>query len=168
MLIEDFREPKNISRWWNLGLEMAENWNRGLSDPSEEFVVAILNDDVIVRPGFVQQLGRAIIRHDVVAASANVWGFGLDRVFCGESPRVMAGFAFALRGKTGLRADEDFVWWGGDTDLDVRAQRNGGLVVVAEATVQHLYPNSTTVGELAEQAGRDRETFKRKHGFYAW
>jgi hypothetical protein len=82
----------------------------------------------------------------------------------------MVGFAFALRGSDGLRADEAFLWWWGDSDLDRRARARRGVCALGVPTLKHHDPNGYTnrQPELSEQAGRDRETFHRVHGFLPW
>lgn len=155
---------KNISKWWNLGLTFVDGWVG-----HEDYVVAVLNDDVRVSSMFVQQLAGAIKFHDVPLAYPDVYGLGRDFV-CKDIPGGprMSGFAFALRGSAGIRADESLAWWYGDNDIDWQARQLGGTVSVGHLNVQHLYANSTTVGELAEQAGRDRETFVKKWGQAPW
>lgn len=171
MLICDNREPKNISRWWNVGLAMAESWNKGLThyeDEPGDFVVAVLNDDIKIKNGFVQRLADAIFHYDAAGAAPDLWGWPNERVYKQPSGSPMPGFAFALRGSKGLRADESLVWWYGDNDLSWQVMEAGGLVTVPGLYLEHLYPNQSTVGELAEQAGRDRETFWLKWGRNAW
>jgi hypothetical protein len=171
MIICDDREPKNISRWWNVGLDMAESWNKGLTHYADEpgdFVVAVLNDDIKIQKGFVRALSDAIFGHDAAAAAPDVWGWHTPRLYTKAVGSPMPGFAFALRGSKKLRADESLVWWYGDNDLSWQAMEAGGLVTVPGLYLEHLYPNSTTTGELAEQAGRDRETFREKWGRNAW
>ncbi len=165
VVLQDREQPKNISRWWNAGLEFISGYE-SLDD--DEYVVAVLNDDIVIESQFVQRLAQAIMKHDVAAAFPDVYGVGIDYVLNERSGWRMSGFAFALRGSKGLRADESLVWWYGDNDLEYQALRDGGIVLVGGLTLQHLYPNSTTVGELAKQAGRDRETFVAKWGGAPW
>lgn len=174
-IVQDFREPKNISRWWNVGLDMAKAWNRSLDfpcaaeDPDSEYVVAVLNDDIVIGPGFVHALAQGIIYHDVAISYPDVFGMGRDQVFSQPSHWRMSGFAFALRGSMGIRADESMVWWYGDNDIEWQAFALGaGTVTVGGLKLQHLYPSQSTVGELAEQAGRDRATFVQKWGAPPW
>lgn len=156
--------PKNISKWWNVGLDYV-NFHMGV----DEYVVAVLNDDVVIPPKFVQSLAGAIEFHGAAAAYPDVYNMGRDFVEqrIPEGPR-MAGFAFALRGSAHIRADNSMAWWYGDNDIDWQARQKGGTVLVGGLQIQHLYPNSTTVGELAEQAGRDREVFVAKWGIPPW
>lgn len=166
-VIPDRTEPKNISRWWNRGIDYVTQI-QALLAPGEEYVVAVLNDDIVIRPGFVRALADAIIRHDVVLAYPDVYGLQRDQDFHQPSAWRMSGYAFALRGSADIRADESLQWWCGDNDIEWQAFQKGGTVLTAAATLQHLYPNSTTTGPLAEQAGRDRETFRAKWGAYCY
>jgi hypothetical protein len=160
-------EPVNLSAIWNMGLDWAEKLAG-----EEEYVVAVFNDDLTLPPGLVQafadklqQDGSSIVyAHPTTDLSAmtnhDPWHLG----------NRMVGYAFALRGWDGLRADEDFLWWWGDSDLDWRARSKRGVSALGVLTLQHHDPNGYTNRnpELTEQAGRDRETFHRKHGFLPW
>lgn len=160
-------EPVNLSVIWNMGL----NWAEKLAG-EEEFAVAVFNDDLTLPPGLVQsfadklqQDGSSIVyAHPTtdlsVMTNHDPWHLG----------NRMVGYAFALRGWDGLRADEDFLWWWGDSDLDWRARSKRGVSALGVLTLQHHDPNGYTNRnpELTEQAGRDRETFQRKYGFLPW
>ena len=156
--------PVNISRWWNRGLDFVSTFMG-----QDDYVVAVLNDDIVVPPLLVQRLAAVIESTGAVAAYPDVYGVGRDYIQR-DIPfgARMAGFAFALRGSAGIRADESLVWWYGDNDIDWQARQKGGVVGVGGLKIQHLYANSTTVGELADQAGRDRETFTKKWGQPPW
>lgn len=166
-IIRDHREPKNIQRWWNLGLEHAEYWNTYLGG-EPEFVVAVLNDDIVIPSGFVHALARGIIDHDVSGAFPDIYRMRRDFAFHQVSHWRMSGWAFAMRGSQRFRANEKLVWWGGDQDLEWQMLRDGGIVTVGGLDHHHLYPNQSTTDELAEQAGRDHETFKDIWGVYGW
>lgn len=157
-------QRKNISKWWNVGLNFIKE-----IEEDNEYVVAVLNDDVVIPQGFVQVLAGAIEHYDAAAAYPDVYSLGADHVETRipQGPR-MSGFAFALRGSAGIRADETLEWWYGDNDIDWQARQKGGTVLVGGLLIEHLYANSTTVGELAEQAGRDREVFVAKWGMAPW
>src|SRR5512146_629182 len=57
-IVKDHGEPKNISRWWNIGIDAAADMARGKDWqlPQPEYVVAVLNDDVVAQPGLVPGL----------------------------------------------------------------------------------------------------------------
>lgn len=164
-IVKDHGEPKNISRWWNQGLSRADMIQWDSEDVGNEYVVAVINDDVVTNPGLVQGLADAIIRHDVVTSFPDVWGVGHDVVLHQPSGLRMSGYCFALRGRANLRADESMQWWFSDNDIEHQALQAGGVALVGGLTIQHLYPSSTTIGELAEQAGRDGATFVAKWGY---
>ena len=164
-ILEDKQEPKNVSRWWNMGLTWADMIQWDSADDGNEYVVAVINDDVVAQPGLVPGLADAIIRHGVVASFPDIWGVGRDAVMHQPSGLRMAGYCFALRGSLALRADETMQWWYSDNDIEHQALQAGGVALVGGLTIQHLYPGSTTVGELAEQAGRDGATFVAKWGY---
>lgn len=153
----------NISRWWNLGLDFVAE-----REGDNEYAVAVLNDDLVIPHKFVQQLADALTRHNAAAAYPDQHGFFRDYVHRTVGPismyRRMTGYAFALRGSAKIRADETIKWWYGDDDIDWTARKNGGSVLVGGLSVQHLLPNTTTVGKLAEQTGLDRVTFMKKWG----
>ena len=170
VVLQDREKPINIQRWWNTGLRSVYFYQDQVA-PGAEFTVAVLNDDVRVPRGFVHRLDEAL-QLDGAAAACPAPGLRTPswKVDGLENAPRMTGFAFALRGSLKLQADEDFVWWYGDNDLDWRCRDLGGVVHVGGAWegFAHLYPDSTTVGELAEQAGRDRETFVKKWGVAPW
>jgi glycosyltransferase involved in cell wall biosynthesis len=166
-VIRDDAQPLNISRWWNLGLDHVKH-----AEGDAEHVVAVLNDDLVIPPGFVMRLAQAIVAHNAAAAYPDQYGFNCDYVHRVPVPislyRRMTGYAFALRGSANIRADETLQWWYGDDDIDWTARQRGGSVLVGGLRVQHLLPNSTTVGNLATQAGLDRGRFKEKWGRTPW
>ena len=172
---QDLDLPKNIQRWWNVGLRRVYKAHEIMVKlgkiPDEEFVVAVLNDDVVVPAGFVQTLASKM-EQTGAAAACPAPGMGIPALLVDDlnnAPRML-GFAFALRGSLGLLADERFGWWYGDNDLDWTARDKGGVVHVGGSWegFAHLYPDQTTVGELAEQAGKDRQTFVAKWGVEPW
>lgn len=166
VVIRNTEDPPNLSALWNEGLKYVADWEDG------EYVVAVLNDDLRVPAGFVQALAKAILDHDAAGAYPDQHGWGQTYIHQFAGPislfRRMTGYAFALRGSKGIFADETLRWWYGDDDIDWRCRINGGNVLVGGLKVEHLTPNETTTGVLAEQAGRDRQTFIEKWGRAPW
>lgn len=171
-VLEDFASPKNISRWWNLGLRyVAEQEKQAL-----DYVVAVLNDDLIVPRRFVARLATAIEMTGAAAAYPDQHRYLLNapryHTYSYVGPislfERMPGYAFALRGSAGIFADETLVWWYGDDDIDWRARQIAGTAMVGDLRVEHLFPSQSTIGELAEQAGKDRQTFFDKWGKTPW
>lgn len=164
-------EPVNLSLLWNLGLDLAADLQK---DVPNDYVVAVLNDDLTLQHGTVQRFADAIQQTGAAVAFAS-WHAAFDvEVYTDADPwhlgNRMVGYAFALRGSAGLRADEDLLWWWGDSDLDLRARRAGGVAAVKINGLEHHDPNGYTNRNpaLYAQAGRDRETFQRIHGFLPW
>lgn len=162
-------EPVNLSKIWNIGLDRVAAAEQ---DNGEEYVVAVFNDDLTLPKNIVQALAAAIMANDAAASFVAPHGIIPKRVDTDpwHLGNRMVGYAFALRGSAGLRADEDFLWWWGDSDLDLRARQAGGVVGIEAPDLTHHDPNGFTNRNpgLYEQAGKDRETFLRKHGFLPW
>lgn len=171
-IFRDPAQPANLSRLWNQGLNWIEDGIYVPKDDLPTWNVAILTDDVRIPSGWFDAVQDAMDRHGCVAGCSSPWPQFTQEIVKREPDHDimnrMYGPAFILRGETGLRADESMHWWFNDTDLDWQARKAGGMVVVPGYSVTNLYPNASTVGELAEQAGRDRGTFAVKWGGAPW
>ena len=146
-------DPPNISKMWNIGIETVHNY---AATYMQSYDVAILNDDVVLPPDWFDRVTTAMRETGAAAGAVHRTG----------DPR-MPGYAFILDGDKNLRADEQFQWWYGDTDLEAQATRLGGVAFANGEGVEHRHPNSTTVGALAEIAVMDRARFRRKWGLRA-
>lgn len=172
----DPQQPPNLSFLWNRGIDMSTGAARG--NRATRWDTLVLNDDFIAGPGFVDRLQNALRADHAVIASPYAFGpGGPERVDVYESQGTlrdlstrMAGFAFMIRGESGLRLDERFRWWYGDDDLAQQACAAGGRVVVHGTTWDHRKPDQQSYArpELMEQAGRDRYAFVDKWGFQPW
>lgn len=169
-------DPPNISTLWNVGLQLAANAAQAASD-GEGFVewdVAVLNSDVVVPPGWMAALSTAMRSTAAVLAYPDQHGGTRQILHTKPEPidlrQRITGYAFMLRGEFGLRLDESMAWWFSDDDLDWRARATGGALLVPGIPVEHRAPNISTHErpELAEQTGRDRETFRKKWGQTPW
>lgn len=164
----------NISLWWNLGLEYAENNRHTLESNLGLYAtwdVAVINDDVIVPPGWFDRVS-GIMRQMQVAAACSGGHEPQPRLHI-RAGQVnlytrMQGFAFILAGEKGLRADEALAWWTGDDDLDWRSRELGGMVMVPGFHVEHLYPNGQMTPERQVQVAKDMATFVEKWGMRPW
>ncbi|MGW8679672.1 glycosyltransferase family 2 protein [Streptomyces sp. NPDC055817] len=159
-------DPPNISTLWNVGLALADAGRAG----AEEWDVAVLNSDVVVPPGWIEALSTAMRSTTAMLAYPDQCG-GREQILHTRAEPVdlrqrITGYSYMLRGEAGLRLDESMTWWYSDDDLDWTAREAGGALLVPGIPVQHLCPNESTDArpELAEQAGRDRETFIAKWG----
>lgn len=168
-------ENPNISRWWNQGLDAVHD----LTDQSiqvadkvwhQKYDVAILNDDAIVPEGWFDVVSGTMRTMRVAAACSG--GSGMPVLHTqNQAPPLgtrMQGFAFILAGELGLRADEQFVWYCGDDDLGRRAAIAGGMVMIADFHVNHLYPNGQVNDELAAAIPGDMQRYVDKWGDRPW
>jgi molybdopterin-guanine dinucleotide biosynthesis protein A len=167
-VIEDGREDRNISRWWNLGLDVVARHAGWLGDT--EWDVLVVNDDVVCPPRFVETLSARMRATPAVCAYPDQSGGQQEILHTRAGPvplsQRITGYAFMLRGEAGLRADESLLWWYGDDSLDWEARENGGALLVPGIPVEHRAPDVQTNASpvLTAQAGRDRQTFITKWG----
>lgn len=158
VVVEDFGPP-NIQRWWAEGI--AEAQRRGATS------VAVLNDDIRVTPESLPTLAQALIDTGAAIASPSREPFrdGLHkRPLVPYEPRLW-GSLWVLRVDSGLRPDQRYVWWYGDNDLDIRARRDHGGVVLREVEYEHLHPSEGTSSNpaLVAQTDLDAQTFERQY-----
>lgn len=159
---------RNISRWWNCGIDKAERLARYRG--ATEWNVAVINDDAVLPPGWVESLAAQMRATTAVLAYPDQAGGREEILHTAAVPvplsQRITGYAFLLRGEAGMRADESLVWWFGDDDLDWRARQQGGALLVPGMPVEHRAPDAQTNAspELTAQAGRDRQTFITKWG----
>lgn len=156
IVVRDDAGDRNISRWWNLGLDRLVHlglmqWN-----------ALVLNDDTRLGPGAAWRLADTMRAH----AAAIAYPGTSERLLTAPSLDRITGWCFMLRGEGGLRADEQLAWWYGDNDLDWKARLRGGAVTVPGVDVHHSDPNGYTnrIPALAAQAGRDRDLFLARWG----
>lgn len=165
-------DPPNISTLWNVGLALADAQAR--QHDAGHWDIAVLNSDVTVPAGWVDALSQAMRSTPAVLAYPDQHG-GREQVLHTRAEPIdlrqrITGYAYMLRGETGLRLDEDLAWWYGDDSLDWEAREKGGALLVPGIPVEHRCPNGSMYErpELQEQAGRDRETFAAKWGRTPW
>lgn len=162
--------PPNLSLLYNIGIAYVENEMELLH--MGEWNVALLNDDVLCPPGWVESLDAAMRATTAVIAYVDRVNRGVPILFTTPptSPYDAATYwACLARGEAGLRYDEDFKWWYGDTDWDFRARRSGGVLAVPGVMPEHRTPSQSLADPvLAEQTHRDRETFARKWAGVPW
>lgn len=157
-IVEDLAPP-NIQRWWNRGIDEAV----GLGAT----VVAVSNDDVRLSQDTLPGLAEALRSTGAAIASPARPEFplGLHRGrLVPYAPRLW-GSLWALRVDSGLRPDPRYVWWYGDNDLDIRARRDHGGVVLVDVPFEHIHPSVSTSQNphLAEQTDRDAQTFEEQY-----
>jgi len=158
IVIEDV-EPPNIQRWWRRGIEEAVR--RGATS------VAVLNDDIRLTPDTLPTLQEALDRTGATIASPSRPEFrtGLHKGrLIPYEPRLW-GSLWVVRADSGLRPDERYVWWYGDNDLDIRARRDHGGVVLVDVEYEHLHPSEGTSSNsaLMAQTDLDARTFEAQY-----
>ena len=158
VVLEDFESP-NIQRWWGSGIEEAQR--RGAT------AVAVLNDDIRVGPHSLATLHESLMATDAAIASPSRPPFrnGLHRrPLVPYEPRLW-GSLWVVRVEGGLRPDPRYVWWYGDNDLDIRARRDHGGVVLCDVEYEHLHPSEGTSSNpaLVAQTDVDAQTFEAQY-----
>jgi GT2 family glycosyltransferase len=165
-------DPPNISTLWNVGLALADA--SAHSTGADRWDIAVLNSDVTIPAGWIDKLSTAMRSTTAVLAYPDQHGGRRQILHTKAEPidlrQRITGYAYMLRGETGLRLDESMVWWASDDDIDWRAREQGGALLVPGLAVEHRCPNVSTNErpELQVQAGRDMETFEKKWGKRPW
>ena len=154
IVLEDYSAP-NIQRWWLMGIEEAAR--RGAS------CVAVINDDIRVTPHTLHELHSAPVRTGATVASPSRPP-RKDGVHKGRlvpySPRIW-GCLWLVDVASTLRPDPRYVWWYGDSDLDIRARRDFDGIVTVPVEYEHYFPGEGTgrSAELTAQTELDAVTF---------
>lgn len=168
----DGPDERNISRWWNLGLDAFAKLAEGSG--AAEWDVLVVNDDVVCPPDLVETLSARMRATTAVLVYPDQAGGQREILHTTAAPvplsQRITGYAFLLRGEAGLRADESLVWWAGDDDLDFQARQQGGALLVPGVPVEHRAPDVQTNAspELTAQTCRDMDTFLTKWGVRPW
>lgn len=173
-VIRDEEQPPNLSRLWNVGIDAARDYVRGGDYIGHD--VAVLNDDAVPPPGWWDTVSGAMRLYGADAGSSDPFGhlpLGVTQHWRYDAPLSvttrLAGWAMLLRGEwDGARFDERLRWWTGDDDMSLRARQAGGIVHVGGFPVPNTGADTSTTGVLAEQAGRDMQTFVDIHGRRPW
>jgi hypothetical protein len=165
-------DPPNISTLWNVGLALTDA--SAHVEQADRWDIAVLNSDVVVPAGWIDALSTAMRATTAVLAYPDQHG-GRQQILHTKAGPIdlrqrITGYAYLLRGETGLRLDESLAWWYGDDNLDWEAREKGGALLVPGLAVEHRCPNGSMYErpELQEQAGRDRATFAAKWGRTPW
>jgi hypothetical protein len=153
-------QPPHLSRYWNFMLDRCAELAKEAGH--DEYDVAILNDDAIVPAGWYDACARGLREGDAQVAHTEPTSPPLLTRIHNNPRNRMCPHAIVVRGEAGQRADEAMRWWYFDTDWDLTARQNGGVLSVPGPRVANSLANTTTVGPLAEQAGRDQIVFEAK------
>lgn len=158
-----------LHRMWNTGLDWAAHAAAGAP-----YNVVVINDDVEVAADFVARLDAALrLDPDHWIAYPNHAGLAIDHDTCARTTsddmahQTISGWAFMLRGEAGLRFDERYQFWYGDSAMewDVRAAGKH-VVCVGGCFARHLDPcrSTFTNPERLAQAMADEALFAEEHG----
>ena len=165
-------DPPNISVLWNVGIALADS--SAHRSGTDQWDIAVLNSDTVIPPGWIATLSTAMRSTTAVLAYPDQHG-GRQQILHTRAEPIdlrqrITGYAYMLRGEHGLRLDESMAWWASDDDIDYQARLQGGALLVPGIPVEHRCPNVSTNErpELAAQAGRDMETFRKKWGRTPW
>jgi hypothetical protein len=159
--------PPNLSKFWNIGLGLAAM----MANDSGQWNVAIVNDDAIVPPGWMEAVTTRMREAGAAAGCSGSpqWREILHtRAEPVDLRTRMQGWAFVLAGEKGVRANEALEWWFGDDHLDWVSRQLGGTLMIPGFPVVNQFPNGQMTPELQEQANRDAETFKAYWGERPW
>jgi hypothetical protein len=160
-VLRDAEQPPHLSRFWNVMLDEVARVARD-THLDGRWDVAILNDDAIVPAGWYDACARGLREGDAQVAHTEPTSPPLLTRIHNNPRNRMCPHAIVVRGEAGQRADESMRWWYFDTDWDLTARQNGGVLSVPGPRVANSLANSTTVGPLAEQAEKDRVVFEAK------
>lgn len=118
----------NIQRWWNRGIREAER--RGAD------VAVMVNHDVV--PADATQLPRMVDRLRESGATVAMYGRADASPETDHPGKVRrTGHAFALNLRHGIRPDERFRWYYGDTLMELQARLQGAGVIGVKADIAH-------------------------------
>jgi hypothetical protein len=185
-------QPPNLPALWNLGLGVVANIRMATENQQQADLlrgtaairtqdsgsahVAFLCDDAIAPAGWFDAVTTAMDRTGAAAGCSDPFGHLHEPILKTQQDsdllHRMVGWAFVLDADRGIEPDETMHWWWCDTDIDWQARAAGGMVMVGHPSlvVPNERPNEFLMQkpELAEQAGRDGETFAAKWGGRPW
>lgn len=173
-VLHDPKAGINIYRWWNLGLDHIDDL-----DPDPHHVL-VMNADARITAAGVARLSYYLERSPAVMAGPK----RSFRNYLNTTPGPQGlevripGFCFMLDSQARevdpesdeeipLRADERFLWWCGDDDLEWRARRIGGTLLVGGVKFLHL-GSGIPRNHFADLARIDVLTFEQKWGVRPW
>lgn len=160
----------NISALWNIGLDWVRRNHAHSAARAEDYCVTVFNDDASISPHFCRVMAEIMETHDVDVVSSgsnHIDKSGPRPISLGLRPQ---GWAWTVRGSSEIRVDESMKIWYSDDDLWQQALSGRGYALTSSANADNRDADGNFVRNpwWQEQAGRDRETFKNKWGYYSW
>jgi len=165
-VVHDPLQPPNLAYLWNSALNRIQGQR-----PGDMWDVALLCDDVLMPSDWFGRVSGALRAHPTAAAASTHSYAPITEPYLlshlSNGADRMCPWCFMLPGERGLRADESMKWWYTDTHVDMLARQSGGTLIVpgAIATNERIGEYTNSKPELAEQAGRDGDTFQSIWGF---
>ncbi len=160
-----------VFEMWNRGLDMAED--RARANKHLQWNVLVANSDLAIAPNTLHTLARGLrSRPGVAIAYPNIYGVPYKEIAEIDNPnyaqQTMAGYCWMLAGETGLRIDEQFIYWYGDSDIERQARKAGYNVICVGACREpaHLDPGGHVTREAHRlaQAHEDEARYAAKWG----
>lgn len=160
-----------IYRMWNRGWEMARRRGPRVN-------VAVLNDDIVILPGTLRLLARALRQDDRIGcvypdASVRSGRLPNDIRYTTEwdpaGGRSMTGFCFMFKGELDLPPfDEGMEWWYGDSEFDESVKLAGyGVARIDRVPITHVSDAEANDWarrpELKEAVERDGIRWAERH-----
>lgn len=167
----DDTQPPHLYKMWNDALKTIYMTAKIMQETT--FDVAVFNDDTVLPEGWYDYVSDCLRNPQLGQPAIACTNPHVSMPFLKQRPdgniaTRMTPWAFVMRGESHLLADESMRWWWGDTDLDWQACAAGGVLLLPGYLTENALANSTTHGALAEQAGRDGQTFAVKWGTRPW
>jgi len=139
----------NISKWWNFGIEYAAS--KGAK------YVAVLNDDTWIQDGLI-----ADMRHQL-SQSGSALAISSSQKSDSSSSGGGWGHCWMLNLQFNILPDNRFIWWFGDYDLMLRAERIGISVSTLLSKNLEADANTENIPELKAIVKSDYKRYLKKH-----
>lgn len=172
----EVHEPEDfcISRSWNRLLNWVEAEHEsqfGLFDEMEDWCAIVFNDDVTISPGFCQRLADLMEEKDVdivSGGSMNYWDKTKPHQI--QLDRRPQGWAFGVRGSSGIRIDESMKVWFSDDSCWQSALEGRGYALTRDVWAKNLDENGNLNKNpwWQQQIIKDRQMFVQRWGFEPW
>lgn len=131
----------NISKWWNIGMDKADELGAE--------TILVLNDDVTLPNYWLQSILNEL--------SKGYSGVSGERY---RGSNKIAGFAFVLNAKDGIRANEELKWYHGDDHIQNDCNALNGFKIIPNLRVPNKYARSSEA-LFPEQIKKDTELYKK-------
>jgi hypothetical protein len=138
-------QPPHLYRMYNAGMDAVSQ----VVHSDRQWNVLLLNDDVVCPPGWAVSLERAL-RSGQPGSLAYTDRLGRAELLRMTAPpanfmETATLWAAMVKGEEGLRYDEQFRWWYGDNDFDLRCRLDAdGTIAVPGPMPDHRLAGNAT------------------------